>query len=89
MQLQVYPWRRYWARLFDITFIMPIYIFIIALFSPGLSYGIPRMDSFIGSILLLLFYLCKWQIKMHLARKTILHLPERKKWFNPPLLFEF
>lgn len=57
MQSQVYPWRRYWARLFDITFIMPIYIFIIALFSPGLSYGITRMDSFVGGILLLLFYL--------------------------------
>jgi len=57
MQSQVYPWRRYWARIFDITFIMPIYIFIIALFSPGLSYGITRMDSFIGGILLLLFYL--------------------------------
>jgi hypothetical protein len=57
MQSQVYPWRRYWARLFDITFIMPIYIFIIALFSPGLNYTITRMDGFIGSILLLLFYL--------------------------------
>ena len=34
-------------------------------------------------------YCCKWQVKMHLARKTILHLLERKKWFNPPLLFEF
>ena len=33
--------------------------------------------------------LCKWQVEMHLARKTILHLLERKKWFNPPLLFEF
>jgi len=32
---------------------------------------------------------CKWQVEMHLARKTILHLLERKKWFNPPLLFEF
>ncbi len=32
---------------------------------------------------------CKRQVKMHLARKTILHLLERKKWFNPPLLFEF
>ena len=31
---------------------------------------------------------CKWQVEMHLARKTILHLLERKKWFNPPLLFE-
>jgi len=30
---------------------------------------------------------CRWQVEMHLARKTILHLPERKKWFNPPLLF--
>jgi len=57
MLSQVYPWRRYWARLFDITFIMPIYIFIIALFSPGLNYRITRMDSFIGGILLLLFYL--------------------------------
>ena len=57
MQSQVYPWRRYWARIFDITFIMPIYIFIIALFSPGLNYTITRMDGFIGSILLLLFYL--------------------------------
>ncbi len=57
MQSQVYPWRRYWARLFDITFIMPIYIFIIALFSPGLNYTITRMDNFIGGILLLLFYL--------------------------------
>lgn len=57
MQSQVYPWRRYWARTFDITFIMPIYIFIIALFSPGLNYTITRMDSFIGGILLLLFYL--------------------------------
>jgi hypothetical protein len=36
---------------------MPIYIFIIALFSPGLNYTITRMDGFIGSILLLLFYL--------------------------------
>ena len=33
--------------------------------------------------------ICKWQVEMHLARKTILHLLERKKWFNPPLLFEF
>ena len=57
MLSQVYPWRRYWARLFDITFIMPIYIFIIALFSPGLNYTITRMDGFIGGILLLLFYL--------------------------------
>ena len=57
MQPQVYPWRRYWARLFDITFIMPIYIFIIALFSPGLNHTITRMDSFIGGTLLLLFYL--------------------------------
>jgi len=57
MQSQVYPWRRYWARLFDITFIMPIYIFIISLFSPGINYTITRMDSFIGGILLLLFYL--------------------------------
>ena len=57
MQAQIYPWRRYWARLFDITFIMPIYIFIIALFSPGLNYTITRMDNFIGGILLLLFYL--------------------------------
>lgn len=57
MQSQVYPWRRYWARIFDITFIMPIYIFIIALFSPGLNYSISRMDSFIGGTLLLLFYL--------------------------------
>jgi hypothetical protein len=32
---------------------------------------------------------CRWQVEMHLARKTILHLPERKKWLNPPLLFEF
>ena len=32
---------------------------------------------------------CKRQVEMHLARKTILHLLERKKWFNPPLLFEF
>lgn len=54
---QVYPWRRYWARLFDITFILPIYIFIISLFSPGLNYSITRMDSFIGGTLLLLFYL--------------------------------
>ena len=30
---------------------------------------------------------CRWQVEMHLTRKTILHLPERKKWFNPPLLF--
>jgi len=30
---------------------------------------------------------CKWQVEMHLARKTILHLLERKKWLNPPLLF--
>ncbi len=57
MKSQVYPWRRYWARIFDITFIMPIYIFIIALFSPGLNYSISRMDSFIGGTLLLLFYL--------------------------------
>ncbi len=57
MQSQVYPWRRYWARIFDINFIMPIYIFIIALFSPGLNYTITRMNSFIGGILLLLFYL--------------------------------
>jgi len=57
MQSQVYPWRRYWARIFDITFIMPIYIFIIALFSPGLNYTITRMNGFIGGILLLLFYL--------------------------------
>ena len=57
MQSQVYPWRRYWARMFDITFIMPIYIFIISLFSPGLNYTIIRMDNFIGGILLLLFYL--------------------------------
>ncbi len=57
MQSQIYPWRRYWARLFDITFIMPIYIFIIALFSPGLNYTITLMDNFIGGILLLLFYL--------------------------------
>jgi len=57
MQSQVYPWRRYWARIFDITFIMPIYIFIIALFPPGLNYTITRMDNFIGGILLLLFYL--------------------------------
>ena len=32
---------------------------------------------------------CKRQVEMHLARKIILHLLERKKWFNPPLLFEF
>ncbi len=32
---------------------------------------------------------CKWQIEMHLTRKTILHLTEIKKWLNPPLLFEF
>jgi len=32
---------------------------------------------------------CKWQVEMHLARKTILHLLERKKWLNPPFLFEF
>jgi len=32
---------------------------------------------------------CKRQVEMHLVRKTILHLLERKKWFNPPLLFEF
>jgi len=57
MQSQVYPWRRYWARLFDITFIMPIYIFIISLFSPGLNYTIIRTESFIGGALLLLFYL--------------------------------
>jgi len=57
MPSQVYPWRRYWARIFNITFIMPIYIFIIALFSPGLNYTITRMDNFIGGILLLLFYL--------------------------------
>ncbi len=57
MQTQVYPWRRYWARIFDITFIMPIYIFIIALFSPGLNHTITLMDNFIGGILLLLFYL--------------------------------
>jgi len=57
MQSQVYPWRRYWARIFDITFIMPIYIFIIALFSPGLNYSITRMNGFIGGVLLLLFYL--------------------------------
>ena len=37
----------------------------------------------------LIWEFCKWQVEMHLARKTILHLPERKKWFNPPLLFEF
>jgi len=30
---------------------------------------------------------CKWQVEMHLVRKTILHLLERKKWLNPPLLF--
>ena len=57
MKSQVYPWRRYWARLFDITFIMPFYIFIISLFSPGLNYTIIRMESFIGGTLLLLFYL--------------------------------
>ncbi|MGB6371539.1 MAG: RDD family protein [Atribacterota bacterium] len=57
MQSQVYPWRRYWARLFDITFIMPFYIFIISLFSPGLNYTITRMENFIGGTLLLLFYL--------------------------------
>ncbi|MBA7522597.1 hypothetical protein ES705_14717 [subsurface metagenome] len=57
MQSQVYPWRRYWARIFDITFIMPIYIFIISLFYPGFSYAIIRIDSLIGGILLLLFYL--------------------------------
>ncbi len=57
MQPQFYPWRRYWARLFDITFIMPIYMFIISLFSPGLNYTIIRMDSFINGTLLLLFYL--------------------------------
>jgi len=54
---QVYPWRRYWARLFDISFIMPIYIILIALFYPRLNYSITRMDSFIGGTLLLLFYL--------------------------------
>ena len=32
-------------------------------------------------------YGCKWQVEMHLVRKTILHLLERKKWLNPPLLF--
>ncbi len=32
---------------------------------------------------------CKWQVEMHLARKTILHLTKIKKWLNPPLLFEF
>jgi len=57
MQSQVYPWRRYWARIFDITFIMPIYIFIISLFYPGFSYTIIRIDSLVGGILLLLFYL--------------------------------
>ncbi len=30
---------------------------------------------------------CKWQVEMHLVRKTILHLLKRKKWLNPPLLF--
>ena len=34
-------------------------------------------------------YFCKRQVKTHLARKTILHLLKRKKWLNPPLLFEF
>ena len=57
MQSQVYPWRRYWARIFDITFIMPIYIFIISLFYPGFSYTIIQIDSLVGGILLLLFYL--------------------------------
>jgi len=57
MQSNVYPWRRYWARMFDITFIMPIYIFIIALFSPGLNHTITLMENITGSILLLLFYL--------------------------------
>jgi uncharacterized membrane protein len=69
MQSQVYPWRRYWARLFDITFIMPIYIFIIALFSPGLNYTITRMDNFIGGILLLLFYLIFFEPKVLLGIK--------------------
>ncbi|MBU4350702.1 ATP-binding protein [bacterium] len=45
--------------------------------------GSPGMDNIHGK------NGCKWQVEMHLARKTILHLLERKKWFNPPLLFEF
>ena len=33
---------------------------------------------------------CKWQVKMHLARKIKMHLlVSFKKWFTPPLLVEF
>lgn len=55
---EVHPWRRYWARLFDLTCIFQIYIIIIFFFSPSLYYILTQnMGEYISGYILLFFYM--------------------------------
>jgi len=55
---EVHPWRRYWARIFDLTFSFPIYLIILLLFSPNMYlYLLQGSGEYISGLILLFFYM--------------------------------